>query len=274
MHMLTLSGDSLWVGDSYVLANIRIASCGTNMRHPFPVLKPKRTSHQHCCLISAGSVRDTYTLSQDSTQITEDCTSAFLAQLQANPQTAAACNIADVTTFSKVPKDLLNYLRYHRSTVLLPLLRQFCSSGAGQLKLQGVNQKQLKSEISALLNTSALDQYYRTTSNREGTAGVSGRSGSTNVTAKPTRQVSGSLQPGDVKISAGDCMCRSPSAQHNTQSLCLQRTDCLVMHYPGNLHNAGLKFTGVAHACGPLYVMHCRMLYSSRGLPYHAHGMC
>lgn len=125
----------------------------------------------------AGSVREVYTYYQDSSAITADCTAAFLQQLkqqlQANPSLAGSPSSSskvakDTQSFTKVSADVLNYLRYMKSSVLLDLLRKFCMAGGTQLDLSAVDPKQLQAELTRVLNPAALNSYFKAQSNRDG----------------------------------------------------------------------------------------------------------
>lgn len=128
-------------------------------------------------------MRQVYTYSQDSTVITPELTASFLQrlqqQLQAHPSLAgknsSSKSSINLQPFIEVSADVLSYLRYRSSTVLLDLLRKFCISNGSQLDISKVNPAQLRSEVVNLLNITTLDAYYRATSNRDGYRGGSSR---------------------------------------------------------------------------------------------------
>jgi hypothetical protein len=140
-------------------------------------------------LLVAAWIHDLYSHEQDAALITAAASAAFLSQLAVQQQQLQqlqkqllpgaktlvngknpAANTAnrsaasstsqpiDVAPFVRVATDVLNYLRFCRSTALLQLLREF--SATGQLDLQAVDPDELQSEVFKLINLENLNRWY------------------------------------------------------------------------------------------------------------------
>jgi hypothetical protein len=72
----------------------------------------------------------------------------------------------DVGPFVRIATDVLNYLRFCRSTALLQLLREF--SATGQLDVQSVDPDELQAEVQRLINLENLNRWYLASGRSDG----------------------------------------------------------------------------------------------------------
>jgi hypothetical protein len=150
-------------------------------------------------VLCAAWIHDVYSHEQDAAAITAAASAAFLSQLalqqqqlqqlqeqllpgaktlvngktptanknSANGSAAAQTSQPlDVAPFVRVATDVLNYLRFCRSTALLQLLREF--SATGQLDIQTVDPDELQSEVIELLNLENLNRWYLASGRSDG----------------------------------------------------------------------------------------------------------
>jgi hypothetical protein len=115
---------------------------------------------QSSCL-SAANIQAIYTYNDDAVLITERLSATFLQQLQQqlatssnNPQLVKL----DIQPFVRVARDVLSYLRYSNSQALLPLLRQYSSSGT--MDVAEIDPDVLQGDVLQLLNVTQLSQWY------------------------------------------------------------------------------------------------------------------
>jgi hypothetical protein len=189
----------------------------------------------------AAWIHDVYSHEQDAAAITAAASAAFLSQLALQQQqlqqlqeqllpgaktlvngktsTAHSTNRStaaqtsqpiDVAPFVRVATDVLNYLRFCRSTALLQLLREF--STTGQLDLQTVDPDELQSEVIKLLNLDNLNRWYLASGRSDG-VGRSADGGDGMATARTAVQV-GWVQHSNFSNSSGS----SSSSSSNKRS--------------------------------------------------------
>lgn len=113
-------------------------------------------------LSGAANIKAIYTYDEDAALITERLSATFLQQLQqqlatssSNPQLLQL----DIQPFVRVARDVLSYLRYSNSQALLPLLRQYSSSGT--LDVSEIDPDVLQGEVLQMLNVTRLGEWYR-----------------------------------------------------------------------------------------------------------------
>jgi hypothetical protein len=111
------------------------------------------------------SAVELYTLYSDARVITEQLTAAFLQHMQQHyaatgqNMPASDTNLSEVlSVFESVARDVLSFLRFHNSQVLLPLLRQYSQTRA--FPFADVDPDALQQEVSRLLTLDALNEWY------------------------------------------------------------------------------------------------------------------
>jgi hypothetical protein len=106
-----------------------------------------------------------YTYDQDAVLITERLSATFLKELQQQLATGSSnvqLKTTDIQPFVRVARDVLSYLRYSNSQALLPLLRQYSSSGT--LDVTIIDPDVLQGEVLYLVNVTRLGEWYRAAS--------------------------------------------------------------------------------------------------------------
>lgn len=112
----------------------------------------------------SGGPDDIYTWWDDADSITEPLTVAFLERLQSHLQatgrnTTSQADLQKVINqFKEIARDVLNYLRYHRSQGLLVLLRQYAQQQS--FTVSDVDPDLLQSEVERLLDLDQLGRWY------------------------------------------------------------------------------------------------------------------
>ncbi|WIA17538.1 hypothetical protein OEZ85_014368 [Tetradesmus obliquus] len=144
---------------------LALAAAGLLLFSVLQQLPPPGSDEARQLLAQPGTpanIKAIYTYDEDALLITERLSATFLQQLQqqlatssSNPQLLQL----DIQPFVRVARDVLSYLRYSNSQALLPLLRQYSSSGT--LDVSEIDPDVLQGEVLQILNVTRLGEWYR-----------------------------------------------------------------------------------------------------------------
>lgn len=121
-----------------------------------------RLSPRHFHLPRGAMPSELFVYYEDTESITEELTRAFLSKIEEEFQLSRHGDNANMTeiveAFQGVARDVLNFLRYHNSQAILPLLREFSTQGT--ITVTNVSPDLLNQEVQQLLNVTQLGRWY------------------------------------------------------------------------------------------------------------------